>query len=109
MRNYDVKCPHCGTMNKHLYLEETNGWMICQNCGKDYKAANFAKVTKIPVYTGEQLARMGAPKKHGKLKLLYLGKTEVMLHESNYTTARIPILSELRAKDCRLSKCGRLT
>lgn len=56
MRYYDVKCPHCGTMNKHLYLEETNGWMICQNCGKDYKAADFAKVTKIPVYTGEQLA-----------------------------------------------------
>lgn len=61
MRYYDVKCPHCGTMNKHLYLEETNGWMICQNCGKDYKAMDLVDIgKKIPLYTGEQLARMGS-------------------------------------------------
>ena len=60
MRYFDVKCPHCGTMNKHLYLEETNGWMICQNCGKDYKAADFVEVEKIPKYSGKQLARVGA-------------------------------------------------
>ncbi len=61
MQGYDVKCPKCGTVNKHLYLEETDGWMICDKCGKTYKAMDFAKVTdvvKIPVYTGKQLAAM---------------------------------------------------
>ena len=29
----DVKCPECGTMNYSLYLEETGGWMECENCG----------------------------------------------------------------------------
>ena len=29
----DVKCPECGTMNYSLYLEETDGWMECENCG----------------------------------------------------------------------------
>lgn len=32
MKQYDMKCPNCGTMNKGLYLEETNGWMICEHC-----------------------------------------------------------------------------
>lgn len=58
MQGYDVKCPKCKTVNKHLYLEETDGWMICEKCGNTYKAMDFAKVTKIPVYTGEQLAAM---------------------------------------------------
>lgn len=32
MKQYDVKCPICGTMNNGLYLEETQGWMECENC-----------------------------------------------------------------------------
>ena len=32
MKKYDVKCPICGTINKSLYLEETHGWMECENC-----------------------------------------------------------------------------
>ena len=31
MKQYDIKCPYCGTMNK-VYLDETNGWMECDNC-----------------------------------------------------------------------------
>ena len=33
MGTADVKCPECGTMNYSLYLEETGGWMECENCG----------------------------------------------------------------------------
>ena len=31
MKLYAVKCPCCGTINK-VYLEETDGWMECENC-----------------------------------------------------------------------------
>lgn len=30
---YDVRCPKCGTENKNLFLEETDGWMECEGCG----------------------------------------------------------------------------
>ncbi len=33
MRRYDVKCPACGTVNYHLYLQETAGFMECEKCG----------------------------------------------------------------------------
>lgn len=29
----DVKCPICGTVNRSLDLEETDGWMECEHCG----------------------------------------------------------------------------
>lgn len=29
----DVLCPVCGTVNKSIDLEETDGWMECENCG----------------------------------------------------------------------------
>lgn len=34
MKTYDVSCPCCGHRNKDLYLEETEGWMECEKCGK---------------------------------------------------------------------------
>ncbi len=33
MKRYDIKCPICGTLNRNLDLEETNGWMECEKCG----------------------------------------------------------------------------
>ena len=33
MKTTDVKCPVCGAMNRNLYLEETDGWMECDECG----------------------------------------------------------------------------
>lgn len=33
MRIYDVKCPICGKINRGLFLEETEGWMECDQCG----------------------------------------------------------------------------
>jgi translation initiation factor 2 beta subunit (eIF-2beta)/eIF-5 len=32
MKSYDVRCPICGEVNTHLYLEETSGWMECKYC-----------------------------------------------------------------------------
>ena len=33
MKTYDVKCPVCGHRNESLYLDETEGWMECEECG----------------------------------------------------------------------------
>jgi len=35
----DVKCPICGTVNRSLDLDETDGWMECD-----------AKSRRVPVY-----------------------------------------------------------
>lgn len=29
---YDEKCPICGTVNRQLNLNETNGWFECEKC-----------------------------------------------------------------------------
>lgn len=34
---YNIKCPHCGTEQKGLNLEETEGSFICSRCGKQTK------------------------------------------------------------------------
>ena len=31
---YNIKCPNCGTEQKHLNLEETEGSFICSKCNK---------------------------------------------------------------------------
>lgn len=41
MEQYDVKCPICGTMNKGLYMRETNGWMICEHCQHEVQILEF--------------------------------------------------------------------
>ena len=33
MKGKNVKCPVCGTMNKSLFLEETEGTYECDGCG----------------------------------------------------------------------------
>ncbi len=34
---YNIKCPYCGTEQKHLNLEETEGSFVCSKCGKQTK------------------------------------------------------------------------
>ena len=34
MSAVDVRCPACGTVNKSVDLEETDGWMECESCGE---------------------------------------------------------------------------
>ena len=43
MKEYEAACPVCGTVNKRLYLEETDGLMECEHCScivKVYLSAN---------------------------------------------------------------------
>ena len=41
MKQYDVICPKCGTMNRGLYLEETDGWMICEHCHAEVHETDY--------------------------------------------------------------------
>ena len=34
MKLYDAVCPHCGKLNRNLYLRETGGTMECEACLK---------------------------------------------------------------------------
>jgi len=56
MERYDVKCPICGTMNRDLYLEETDGWMECEHCGATTQSTQHMQIKRIPRFTGRQLA-----------------------------------------------------
>ena len=50
MKQYDIKCPVCGTTNHGLYLEETNGRMECENCHSDVQILGHDKFVAVPVY-----------------------------------------------------------
>ncbi len=54
----DVKCPICGSNQKRLNLDETNGWFVCSVCESEVCNAEDMKTVKIPVYTGKQLAAL---------------------------------------------------
>lgn len=51
MEQYDVKCPICGTINKGLYMKETDGWMVCEQCNNEVQLLQYAQTVKIPVLT----------------------------------------------------------
>lgn len=55
MRTYDVKCPICGTVNRALYLEETEGWMECDHCRNATKVQLTEEHKLIPVYAVKRL------------------------------------------------------
>ena len=50
MNATDVKCPICGTINKELDLDETDGWMECESCQNVVQVLKYAKTRHIPVY-----------------------------------------------------------
>ena len=43
MREYDVTCPSCGTVNKGLFLEETEGNYECEGCGKMGRLSEYQR------------------------------------------------------------------
>lgn len=45
---YNEKCPICGTENKRLNLDETNGWFICEKCGSEVNTLTHRETVKIP-------------------------------------------------------------
>lgn len=41
MKQYDMACPECGTINRGLYLDETNGWMVCEHCRAEVREDDY--------------------------------------------------------------------
>ena len=56
MKQYDVKCPLCGTMNRSLYLDETDGWMECEQCHETVRVQEFIQLKKIPLFNMGHIA-----------------------------------------------------
>ena len=50
MKQYDAECPVCGMINRHLFLEETDGWFECINCKSITKLAIEQKRPDINHY-----------------------------------------------------------
>lgn len=46
----DEKCPICGTLNRSLDMEETDGWMECENCGNTVQILKYVKTRRVPRY-----------------------------------------------------------
>lgn len=53
MKQYDVKCPVCGKINHGLFLEETKGWMECEDCGASVETTIAPDGCAIPFLTAE--------------------------------------------------------
>ena len=49
MKSYDLHCPICGTVNRGLYLEETDGWMECEKCGNVTQSMEHRQTVLIPL------------------------------------------------------------
>ena len=49
MKSYDLCCPICGTVNRGLYLEETDGWMECEKCGNVTQSMEHRQTVLIPL------------------------------------------------------------
>lgn len=62
MKQYDITCPICGTLNKGLYLDETDGWMECEHCHAAIMDGEYARkhTVTIPLLTMDQLAQFAA-------------------------------------------------
>ena len=53
--SFDAVCPNCGTENRNMYLEETNGWMECECCGKSSQVMKFYPTKKLPIFRMDQV------------------------------------------------------
>lgn len=56
MAQYKETCPNCGTENKNLYLEETEGRYICENCMKLQQSKKITPINRVPLLTSQQMA-----------------------------------------------------
>lgn len=54
---YDLKCPVCGTVNRRLNLEETEGRMICEHCGAETQDVRFRAFERPPARTFDVAVR----------------------------------------------------
>ena len=52
------KCPICGTENKGLNLDETDGWFVCEKCGNKVNNLTHYKTIKVPfLKTAEEIKK----------------------------------------------------
>ena len=56
MKQYDAKCPLCGTLNRGLYLDETDGWMECEHCHETARVQEYTTLKRIPVFNMGRIA-----------------------------------------------------
>ena len=49
MKSYDLRCPICGTVNRGLYHEETDGWMEFEKCGNVTQSMEHRQTVLIPL------------------------------------------------------------
>ena len=47
----DVKCPICGSVEKGLNLDETDGWFVCSKCKSEVMLLDEAETVNVPVYS----------------------------------------------------------
>lgn len=50
MSAVNVVCPICGQLNESLDLEETDGWMECEECGNAVQILKYVRTRRIPCY-----------------------------------------------------------
>lgn len=50
MSAVDARCPACGTINKSVDLEETDGWMECESCGEVTQQMKYVMTRRVPRY-----------------------------------------------------------
>lgn len=55
MERFDVKCPICGTINKGLYLKETEGHFECTTCKNHIVDMRFLSRNRLPILTSNNL------------------------------------------------------
>ena len=61
MKMYNAICPCCGHSNYDLYLEETEGWMECEECGEVSQVIKqFVGRKLLPVYSTEDIGKLSA-------------------------------------------------
>ena len=56
VKQYDAKCPLCGTLNRGLYLDETDGWMECEHCHETVRVQEYTTLKRIPVFNMGRIA-----------------------------------------------------
>ena len=59
MKQYDIKCPVCGTVNYGLFLQETDGRMECEHCGTESHVLTMKPLRVIPCVRKEGLSAIG--------------------------------------------------
>ena len=70
MKGYTVKCPVCGTLNKSLFLEETEGTYECEWCGHTGQISGYRRISEHKIRIKNQSMEKKGHKRLLKLLLV---------------------------------------